>query len=61
MNNGSLILRSFEAHWRAPKFLVELKRVQLCQIAEVVWNLVPLPASSTKGGERGVLKVPGLD
>ncbi len=24
-------------------------------------NLVPLPASSTKGGERGVLKAPGLD
>jgi hypothetical protein len=25
------------------------------------WNLVPLPASSTKGGERGVLKAPRLD
>ncbi len=25
------------------------------------WNLVLLPASSTKKGERGVLKVPGLD
>ncbi len=26
-----------------------------------IWNLVPLPASSTKGGERGVLKALGLD
>ncbi len=25
------------------------------------WNLVPLPASSTKGGERGLLKALGLD
>ncbi len=25
------------------------------------WNLVPLPASNTKGGERGVLKASGLD
>ncbi len=25
------------------------------------WNLVPLPASNTKRGERGVLKAPGLD
>jgi len=25
------------------------------------WDLVPLPASSIKGGERGVLKVSGLD
>jgi len=25
------------------------------------WNLKPLPISSTKGGERGMLKVPGLD
>jgi hypothetical protein len=25
------------------------------------WNLVPLLASSTKGGERGVPKAPGLD
>jgi len=25
------------------------------------WDLVPLPTSSTKGGERGVLEVPGLD
>ncbi len=28
---------------------------------ESSWNLVPFPTSSTKGGERGVLKVPGLD
>ncbi len=25
------------------------------------WNLEPLSTSSTKGGERGVLEVPGLD
>ncbi len=25
------------------------------------WNLVPLPASNTKGGERGVVKASGLD
>ncbi len=25
------------------------------------WNLELLPTSSTKGGERGVLEVPGLD
>jgi hypothetical protein len=25
------------------------------------WNLEPLPTSSTKGGKRGVLEVPGLD
>jgi hypothetical protein len=25
------------------------------------WDLVPLPTFSTKGGERGVLEVPGLD
>jgi hypothetical protein len=25
------------------------------------WNLVPLPGSSTKGGERGMLKAPRLD
>jgi len=25
------------------------------------WDLVPLPASSIKGGERGMLKASGLD
>jgi len=25
------------------------------------WNLVPFPTSSTKRGERGMLKVSGLD
>ncbi len=25
------------------------------------WNLVPLPASNTRGGKRGVLKSLGLD
>jgi hypothetical protein len=29
---------------------------QLCQIVEIVWDLEPLPTSSTKRGERGVLK-----
>ncbi len=29
--------------------------------SESNWNLVPLPASSTKGGERGVLKALGLN
>jgi hypothetical protein len=44
-----------------PKFLVRLKRVQLHQNAEVVWNLVPFLTSNTKRGERGMLKAPGLD
>jgi len=42
-----------------PSPLLDPKGVQLCQIAEVVWDLEPLPASSTKGGEKGVLKAPG--
>ncbi len=25
------------------------------------WNLVPLPASNNKGGEKGMLKAPRLD
>jgi hypothetical protein len=25
------------------------------------WNLVPLPVFSTKGGERGMMKAPGLN
>jgi len=27
----------------------------------IKWDLVPLPTSNTKGGERGVLKALGLD
>jgi len=40
---------------------VLLKRVQLCQKAEVdgTWCRSQLP--TLKGGERGVLKAPGLD
>jgi hypothetical protein len=46
--------------WRAPKFLVRPKRVQLCQKAEVrTWCRSQVPA--LKGGERGVLKALGLD
>jgi hypothetical protein len=30
--------------------LLDPQGVQLCQIAEVVWDLEPLPASSTKRG-----------
>jgi hypothetical protein len=44
-----------------PSPLLDPKGVQLCQIVEVVWDLEPLPASSTKGGKRGVLKALGLD
>jgi hypothetical protein len=33
-----------------PSPLLDPKGVQLCQIAEVIWDLEPLPASSTKKG-----------
>jgi len=42
-----------------PSPLLDPKGVQLCQNAEVVWDLEPFPASSIKGGERGMLKAPG--
>ncbi len=44
-----------------PSSLLDPKKVQLCQKAEVVgtWCRSQLPA--LKGGERGVLKAPGLD
>jgi len=29
--------------------------------SESSWSLVPFPASSTKGGEKGVLEAPGSD
>jgi hypothetical protein len=47
--------------WCAPKFLVRPKKGPTMLKSGNSWNLVPLPASSTKGGERGVLKAPGLD
>jgi len=47
--------------WRAAKFLVRPKKGPTMLKSGNSWNLVLLPASSTKGGERGVLKAPGLD
>jgi hypothetical protein len=47
--------------WRAPKFLGRPKKGPTMLKSGSSWNLVPLPASSTKGGERGMLKAPGLD
>jgi len=44
-----------------PSPLLDLKGFQLGQIAEVVWDLEPLPASSTKKGRGGMLKAPGLN
>jgi hypothetical protein len=50
------------SNWRAPKFLVRPKKGPTVLKSGSSWNLVPLPASSTKGGgEKGVLKTPGLD
>jgi hypothetical protein len=51
----------FNYVWCAPKFLVKPKMGQTMLKSESSWNLVSLPASSTKGGERGVLKALGLD
>jgi len=47
--------------WRAPKFLVRPKKGPTMLKSGNSWNLVLLPSSSTKGGERGVLKAPRLD
>jgi hypothetical protein len=47
--------------WRAPKFLVRPKKGLIMLKSESSWNLVSLPTSRTKGGERGVLKAPELD
>jgi hypothetical protein len=44
-----------------PKFLVRPKKGPTMLKIGNSWNLVPLLASSTKGGERGMLKAPGLD
>jgi hypothetical protein len=53
--------RSSNTKWRAPKFLVRPKKGPIMLKSESSWNLVPLPTSSTKWGERGMLKAPGLD
>jgi hypothetical protein len=47
--------------WHAPKLFVKPKKGPTMLKSESSWNLVLLPASTTKGGERGVLKAPGLD
>jgi hypothetical protein len=47
--------------WRAPKFLVRPKKDPTMLKSGSSWNSVPLLTSSTKGGERGVLKAPRLD
>ncbi len=44
-----------------PSSLCDPKRVQRVGFAELVRNLVPLPASSTKRGRGVVLEAPGLD
>ncbi len=44
-----------------PSSLCDPKRVQIIGFAELVKNLVPLPASSTKRGRGVVLEASGLD
>jgi hypothetical protein len=44
-----------------PSSLCDPKRVQRIGFAEMVRNLVPLPASNTKKGRGVVLEAPGLD
>jgi hypothetical protein len=44
-----------------PSSLLNSKESNYVNKSKNSWNLVMLPASSTKGGERGVLKAPGLD
>jgi hypothetical protein len=47
-----------------PSSLLDPKRGPTMLKSGSSWNLVPLQASNTKGGgggERGVLKAPGLD
>jgi hypothetical protein len=41
--------------------LLDPKRGPTMSKSRSSWNLVPLPAPSTKGGKRGMLKAPGLD
>jgi hypothetical protein len=47
--------------WHVPKFFVRPKEGPTMSNCGSRWNLVPPPTSSTKGGERGVLKTPRLD
>jgi hypothetical protein len=44
-----------------PSSLCDPKRVQRVGFAEMVRNLVPLPAPNTKRGRGVVLEAPGLD
>jgi hypothetical protein len=57
----NLVKKIIKIEWRAPKFLVRPKKGPTMLESGSNWNLVPLPASSTKGGERGMLKASGLD
>jgi hypothetical protein len=61
-----LVLCSFQnckflEKWHAPKFLVRPKKGPTMLKSGNSWNLVSLLASNTKGGDRGMLKVSGLD
>jgi len=47
--------------WRALKFLVRPKKGPTTLKSGSNWNLMSFPASSIKTGERGMLKVLGLD
>jgi hypothetical protein len=44
-----------------PSSLCDPKKVQRVGFAELVKNLVPLPASSTKRGKGVMLETPGLN
>jgi hypothetical protein len=44
-----------------PSSLLDPKRVQLCQRAKVVETWCRSHLSTLKGGEKGMLKAPGLD
>jgi hypothetical protein len=50
---------SSDTTWRAPKFLVEPTWGSNYVECEKGWNLEPLPTSSIRGGERGMLEVSG--
>ncbi len=44
-----------------PQVLCQIQKSPTMLKSGNSWNLVPLPASSTKGGEKDMLKAPGLD
>jgi hypothetical protein len=48
-------------HDAPPSSLLDLKKGPIMLKSESSWNLMPFLTSNTKGGERGVLKAPGLD